>query len=116
MTRLPKILVELSLIEKLNIKEYKLLNDQRTIMEVTATDGREYFVFGNKAIAQSFAAEMYAKYEDDPDVFEDLELLGKPMSIYSKEYVDDKGVSYVLSYDQHHHVKLNGKAIAYRNK
>lgn len=113
MARLPKVLTELRDIEKIDVKDYTILNDARTSIEVVAKDGREYLVFNNDKTAKLHAVNTMVKHEDDPDVIEQLEMFGTSMEEYASDSVETNGVQYVLSYDQHHKVKLNN-AVAFR--
>ena len=114
MSRLPKLIVELSSIEKFDVKDYKYPNDKRNTIEVISEDGREYFVFSNPTAAKIHAIKVYVKYEDDPEVYEDLEFLGQTIEEYAEEVIEKNGVRSILSYDQHHKVNLTGSAIAFR--
>jgi len=114
MALLPKLVTELSSIEKFNVKGYRYINDKRNLIEVISEDGREYFLFGNDKVAKNYAIKVYIKYEDDPEVYEDLEFLGQTIEEFAKERIEKEGVQSILSYDQHHKVKLTGNALAYR--
>jgi len=114
MLKFPKIVEVLSNIEKFDIKDVKVLNDSKTSLLVSTNDRREYYVFGSLSEAKKFAAKMYIHYEDDPQVFEDLTLLGTTIEEYAPIHVDMEGVERVLSYDGINRIKLTGNSVAYR--
>ena len=115
MSGLPKIIESLSDIEKIDVKDFKFLDDEETAIEVIAKDGREYFVFYNTIVAKKIAADIYKKTEDDPQVYEDLEAFGKTIEEYAPVYVDMEGAEKVLSYDGCNRIKLPGSSVAYRS-
>jgi len=114
MAPLPKVVSELSSIEKFSVKSFKLLDRTNTSIEVVSTDGREYCIFSNTDVAKKYAAELYAKLEDDPDTYEQLDMFGMSALEYGKVLAEENGIEFILSYNQKHRVKLNKHIVAYR--
>jgi hypothetical protein len=115
MARLPKSVKELSKIEKIEVKDFNYLEARKDTTEVIAEDGREYIIFTDEKHATEYAIDLWIKSQDDPDMLEQLEMLEKPLRVYASERVEEEGVGSIISYDQHHKVKLAGKAIAFRS-